>query len=63
MDDEGYCNCDWCVEPWLDKMCKAHHQVRTEDGFTTAAWDKLRERNRMQYRRAMRAAMVTRENM
>jgi hypothetical protein len=41
----------------LDKMCRAHHAIRTAQGFTTAPWDGLEERNRLQYRAAMRAAI------
>ncbi|WP_156433863.1 hypothetical protein [Bradyrhizobium retamae] len=41
----------------LEKMCRAHHKVRTAQGFTTAPWDALEERNREQYREAMRAAV------
>lgn len=41
----------------LEVLCQAHHEVRTKQGFTTAPWDKLEERNRQQYRDAMKAAL------
>lgn len=41
----------------LEVLCQAHHEVRTKQGFTTAEWSKLEERNRQQYRDAMKAAL------
>ena len=41
----------------VEAMCRAHHVVRSQQGFTAAAWGKLEERNREQYREAMRAAL------
>lgn len=41
----------------LEWMCEEHHKVRTKQGFTTAKWEDLEERNREQYREAMRAAL------
>ena len=42
----------------IEAMCVAHHAIRTAQGFTTAPWENLRERNREQYREAMRAAVA-----
>jgi len=42
----------------LEALCVAHHAERTKQGFTTAPWDQLEERNRQQYRDAMSAAFA-----
>jgi hypothetical protein len=42
----------------LEVACRAHHEVRAKQGFTTKKWDDLEQRNREQYREAMRAAML-----
>jgi hypothetical protein len=41
----------------LEVACRAFHEARTEQGFTTARWDDLEDRNREQYRAAMRRAL------
>jgi len=42
----------------IEAMCVAHHAMRSQQGFTTAPWLGLEERNRQQYREAMKAAVV-----
>lgn len=41
----------------LEMMCQEHHKIRTLQGFTTAQWYDLEQRNRNQYRDAMGAAL------
>jgi hypothetical protein len=41
----------------LEEMCHQHHVKRTLQGFTTLPWAHLEERNREQYRQAMKSAL------
>lgn len=41
----------------LLKAAKAHHAVRREQGYATADWDKLEQRNRDEYLAAMEDAI------
>lgn len=41
----------------LEAMCARFHHVRSQQGFTTASWGLLEERNRQQYRDALAAAL------
>ena len=43
----------------LEAVCRAHHEVRAQQGFTTAPWTRLKDASREQYREAMRAALST----
>lgn len=50
------------IDTAFEAMCRAFHQVRSKQGFTTAAWGDLEDRNREQYREAMRAALAAPAN-
>lgn len=41
----------------VERMCVAHHKMRERQGFTTGTWDKIPAHGRIQYRKAMKAAL------